>query len=273
MQVTSGTFAALFLNKNAIDSTIDQNVFVASATSSQTVFLDGPDLFHGLYFTNNNVLRNGALGGTGLFVDGNRNIGSSVAQTPLSPRSPLIQGNLFQNHALGLNAGIRSFENAQFVENTFTGNLGGFAGGPKNSLIARNTFTTNEYYGLRLTGFGSGLTDPARGAEGNTVENNVFSGNGWTVLGTGYGDLRLDNQADGLQSTNVIRNNSFGSMVALYVNETSGETYQLSGNWWGTNANPEFTPNKILGGGSRHGRLQPLARPAHRYVRHHGLPG
>lgn len=242
---TGFTATPLFMNKSAVDATIDRNVFVAAAGSSQAILLDGPDQFHGLHFTNNNVLRNGTVSGTGVFVDGNRNIGTSV-----SLRTPLFSGNVFQGHALGFNGGVRSFQNAEFFENVFTGNQGGLAAGLKNSLVARNTFTANGYYGLRLTGFDSGLTDTTKGAQGTTVENNAFSGNGTTVLlPNGYGDVRLDNQADGLQATNTIRNNTFGSAVAVFNSETSGEVLNLGSNWWGDAANPEAA-GRILGAGA-----------------------
>ncbi|MFO0819773.1 MAG: right-handed parallel beta-helix repeat-containing protein [Pirellulales bacterium] len=228
--VASGfTTSALFMNRPAVNATFDSNVFVAASGSSQAILLDGADAFHGLYFTNNNVLRSGAVGGTGFVVDGNRNVSNTGGA-----RNPLVQGNRFEGHSLGFNGGTRAFENAQIIENTFHGNQGGLGSSAKNSLIARNTFTSNEFYGLRLTNFGSGLTDPLRGAQGTIVENNVFSNNGFTVSAAGYGDLRIDNQADGLQSTNTIRHNSFGSTVGVWVNETSGETISASSNWWGT---------------------------------------
>lgn len=243
VQVTSGTFAALFLNKSANDATFDRNVFQGSATSTQVVYFDAPDQFHGLHFTNNHVLRSGSLGGTGLFVDGNRNVGTSS-----SGRTPVFAGNLVRGHALGVNLGSRSLANGAFIENTIDGNQGGFAGGPKNTLIARNVFANNEYYGLRLTSF-TNTTDLTRGAQNNVVTNNVFFHNGFTVLDTGYGDLRFDNQFDGTISSNVVFDNRVASPVAVFNNETNPEIAGLSGNWWGTNANPEAA-GKILGAGA-----------------------
>jgi fibronectin-binding autotransporter adhesin len=240
---TGFTAAVLFLNDSAIDADIDRNEFVAATGSAQAVFFDSPDLFHGLHFTNNNVLRAGAPAGTGLFVDGNRNIGTSI-----SLRSPIVSGNLFQNHALGFNAGQRSFDDTQFVENTFTLNTGGFAGGPLDSTIARNTFSSNSLYGVRLTAFGN-TADPTRGAQNTTVSNNIFTGNGTTVdLVNGYGDIRIDDQFNGTQSTNTIINNSLGSTIGAFNRETNAELINFSGNWWGTNTNPE-TAGKILGQG------------------------
>ncbi|WP_417376837.1 choice-of-anchor D domain-containing protein [Gimesia maris] len=94
-----------------------------------------------------------------------------------------------------------------------------------------NTFDTNDRAGLRLTGFG-GTGDSTRGAQGNIVEENIFLNNGAGMSGTGYGDVRLDDQFDGTISTNTFFNNSFGSTVAVFNNETSGEVVDFSGNWW-----------------------------------------
>jgi Ca2+-binding RTX toxin-like protein len=226
--VTSGSIDPVFLNDTSIDSTFDKNEFVATSASTHAFFMDATDVYHGLYFTNNNVLRTGGIGGTGLYVDGNRNVNNTGGA-----RTPLIQNNLFQGHSLGLNAGKFAFQNAQFVENTFTGNSGGMAGGTKDSLVARNTFSSNSIYGLRLTGFG-GTGDATRGAQGTTIENNLFFGNGASADPAGHGDLRIEDQFNGTQSTNTIRYNSFGSTVGVWVNETSGETINASSNWWGT---------------------------------------
>ncbi|MFO0867488.1 MAG: hypothetical protein U0935_00950 [Pirellulales bacterium] len=221
--------SALFLNRSALEATIDRNVFVAAVGSSQAVFFDSPDQFHGLYFTNNDVLRSGGIAGTGWFVDGNRNVSNTGGV-----RNPLIQGNLFQGHSLGLNGGSRSFANTQFVENTFSGNLGGLAAGPKDSTIARNTFTSNDLYGLRLTSFGN-TVDGTRGAQNTLVTNNFFSSNGTTADPViAYGDIRLDNQPPGTQATNTITNNSLTSARGLFYSQTV-DTINASGNWWGTN--------------------------------------
>ncbi|HNE30155.1 MAG TPA: cyclic nucleotide-binding domain-containing protein, partial [Saprospiraceae bacterium] len=238
--VSSGSGAALWLNKNAIDANIENNEFTGATGSTQVVYFDGGDQFHGLYFRNNNVLRSGAVGNTGIFVDGNRNIGTSV-----SSRTPQIKGNLFQGHALGLNGGSRSFENAEISENTFNGNTGGMAAGPKTSSIVRNTFSNNTGYGLRLTSFGN-TSDPTRGAQNSTVQNNFFSGNGTTVdMTNGYGDLRIDNQYTGVVATNTISDNSFGSTIALFNNETGGELVNAECNWFGS-ASAATVTGKII---------------------------
>jgi hypothetical protein len=239
--VASGfTASALFLNRSANDADMDQNVFVAASGSTQAVFLDGPDSFDGLHFTNNNVLRDGGVGGTGFFVDGaaRGNVGTSA-----SLRTPLLQGNLFQGHALGLNGGSRSFQNALITENTFDGNSGGMAAGPLTSSIEGNTFSNNSLYGLRLTSFGN-TVDPVRGAQSTTVTENTFTNNGFGV--GGFGDVRVDDQFNGTQSTNTISGNSLGSTVGLANVETNAELINASGNWWGTALNP-FTAGKIGG--------------------------
>jgi len=232
--VSSGSGACVWLNKNAIDADMIQNEFVAATGSTYAIFLDASDQYHGLHFVNNNVLRSGAIGGTGFYVDNNRATGTSA-----SLRTPLFQGNLFQGHALGFNAGIRSFVDAQVIENTFNGNTGGFAGGPKNSDIARNTFSNNTLYGLRLTNFGSTSGEPGaqKGAISTTVENNFFYGNGTTVdMTSGYGDVRLDNMYTGYLSTNTITNNSFASTIAIFNKESDGTTDPVHAtcNWFDT---------------------------------------
>ena len=238
---TGFTTSAIFMNRPAVDATFDRNEFVASTGSTQAVFLDGADAFHGLQFTNNNVLRSGALAGTGFFVDGNRNIGTSA-----SLATPLVKGNLFQNHALGFNGGQRAFDDAEISENTFTLNTGGFAGGPRDSTITRNSFTSNSLYGLRLTSFGN-TADPTRGTQNTQVTNNVFTGNGTTVdLVNGYGDVRIDDQFNGTQSTNTISGNSLGSTIGVFNRESNPEVVNFSSNWWGGSSNPE-TAGKILG--------------------------
>ncbi|QDU28581.1 Bifunctional hemolysin/adenylate cyclase precursor [Anatilimnocola aggregata] len=253
---TGFTASAIYMNRPAVEATFDKNVFVAASGSSQAVFFDGPDAFYGLHFTNNNVTQAGTLGGTGVFVDGNRNVGTTGGV-----RAPLVSGNLIQNFALGFNAGQRSFDDAQIVENTFTGNTGGFAGGPLDSTIARNTFSNNSLYGLRLTAFGN-TADSTRGAQNTTVSNNVFTNNGTTVdLVNGYGDIRIDDQFNGTQSTNVITNNSLSGPSFIFNRESNAEIINASGNWFGTStlatisagilgiaaANVDYTPYLTFG--------------------------
>jgi hypothetical protein len=240
IRVTPGaTGAALWLNKSAVDATISGNVLIAAEASSQAVFLDGADLFHGLHFTDNHVLRDGAVGNTGLFVDGNRNLG------PSGTRSPLIRGNRFEGHALGLNGGSRSIQDAEISSNIFHANTGGMAAGPLGSMIRNNLWTSNTSYGLRLTSFGN-TSDAARGAQGSTIENNDFQGNGTTVSAAGYGDIRIDDQAGGTLETNLIRLNRFTSAVAVYNNEAAGQI-QAPHNYWNA---PDGPGGLAPGGGA-----------------------
>ncbi len=51
-QFTTGQ--AIWLNRGIIDATIDKNELIADA-AAQVVFLNGPQLFHGMYFNNNNI--------------------------------------------------------------------------------------------------------------------------------------------------------------------------------------------------------------------------
>ena len=236
--VTGANSSALFMNKSAIDATFNQNVFLASPTSSQSVIFDGADAFHGLQFTNNQVLRSSGVSGTGFFVDGNFNV-SNVG----SVNTPLIKGNLLQGFATGMNLGSRSFANGEISENVFTGNsANGLQGGPKHTDILRNTFD-NTGTGIAFTSFGN--TNADRGAQFNTVSENTF-------LNNATRDLFLSStQGAGTISTNTIFGNSFGSATAIDYNEAvvaEQEFINASGNWWG-NANGPTTANHPIGAG------------------------
>ena len=239
-QIVGFSTQAVFLNDPGVDITVHQNVFDgASQSSPTTVFHLDQDGFDGFHFTSNNVLN----GDTGFFVDGTHNVGQS------SSRDPLFDGNLFQGNAAGANFGRFAVEFATITNNIFNDNsLDGLQGGIQNSLIQANTFSNNNRAGLRLTGFG-GTGDSTRGAQGNTITNNVFFGNGSSMDAAGYGDVRLDDQFDGTQSTNAFTNNSFGSTVTVYNNETSGEDIDFSGNWWGSNVEATVA-NSIQGAGA-----------------------
>ncbi|RYD20091.1 MAG: hypothetical protein EOP88_16440 [Verrucomicrobiaceae bacterium] len=221
---TGATGAALRLGSSAVDATISGNVLVAAEGSAQAVLLDGAAVFHGLHFTNNHVLRAGAVGNTGISVDGNRNVGAS------GTRIPLIKGNRFEGHALGFNGGARSIRDAEISSNIFHGNGGGLAAGPLNSVIKDNLWTSNTSYGLRLTSFGN-TSDAGTGAKGTVIKDNDFQGNGTVVSVAGYGDVVTDDQANGTQDTNVIRLNRFASTVGIYNNEASG-SIQAAYNFW-----------------------------------------
>ena len=208
-----------------MDATFDKNEFVAPTSSSQAVLFDGPDQFQGLHFTNNNVLRSGAAGGTGLFVDGNHNI-SNIG----SVNTPLLKGNLIQGFTTGANLGRFSFANGEISENTFLNNTAiGLQGGIQNTLITRNTFTGigPMPQGLQLTPILADPTDVNKGAFNNSITENTFSGNP-------VNDIFLsDGEAPGLISTNIIHGNSLGSAVGIFYR--GGETIDASQNWWGTN--------------------------------------
>jgi len=242
IKVTSTNGQGLWLNRGIMDLTIDKNELIGGTASTQIIFMNGPQSFAGLYFTNNNVLGGG--GTYGIFVDGNRNVGTSV-----TPRNPLLQGNLFQGLVAGINAGSRSLQDAQILENTFNNNSQlGFQGGPKNSIFARNTFTGNGLYGMALTAFGS--ADPLRGGQGTTIQNNFFSGNA-TAPGA-FGDILLSNQTTGTQNSNTITENSLLSTIAIYDNDPDGstDTIHATCNWFGSTSELGVTSKifKVAGG-------------------------
>ncbi|MDQ3019217.1 MAG: DUF1565 domain-containing protein [Bacteroidota bacterium] len=223
-KVTSSNGQALLFNLGLTDVTIDKNEFVGGTASIQVIFLNGDHSFAGMHLTDNNILGSG--GTYGLLVDGNRNVGTSS-----TPRSPLLQGNLFQGFVKGMNAGSRSFQDVMFLENIFNNNSElGFQGGPMNCNFARNTFTGNGLYGMSLSSLGN--TDTLSGAIGTIVENNFFSGNA-TASGA-FGDILLGEQNDGTQNTNMITNNSFESIIAIYNEELNGNTDTIHApcNWY-----------------------------------------
>ncbi|MEO8209450.1 MAG: DUF1565 domain-containing protein [bacterium] len=226
IKVTSANGHAIWFNMGITDVTLDKNEFVGGSASAHVIFLNGNQSFAGMHLTNNNVLGSG--GTYGLFVDGNRNVGTSITS-----RSPLFQGNLFQGFLKGMNAGSRSLENVRFFENTFSNNSElGFEGGPKDCDFARNTFTGNGLFGMSLTSFGN--TDTLSGAIGTIVQNNFFSENA-TATG-GLGDILLGDQNDGTQNTNIITNNSFESVITIYNEEQNGnsDTIHAPCNWYNT---------------------------------------
>jgi fibronectin type 3 domain-containing protein len=215
------TSAAVFLNDSGVDITVDQNVFDGTTkTAAGGLFHLDQDNFDGFHFTNNWVVNDQAIGGTGFFVDGNHNLGASVG------RAPLIQGNLVQNNNTGMNLGSRAFEFGSIVENTFDDNIfDGLQGGIQNSSISRNTFSNNGRWGLALTSFGNLGAD--RGAQNSTINENFFSANT-------MGDVLFSStQAPGTISTNTLFGNSLTSATAVSYDGT--ETIDASGNWWGTN--------------------------------------
>ncbi len=241
IKATGSTGAAIWMARSIVDLTLDKNEIIGSTAGTQVIFLS-TNSYNGLFVTNNNILGSGGV--YGIFVDGNRNVGTS-----LTPRNPLIQSNLFEGHQAAINAGSRSLENAQVLENTFNNNsVTGFQGGPKNSNFARNTFSNNTQYGMSLTAFGS--VDPLRGGQGTTIQNNFFFNNGNTpgILGTNrFGDILLSNQTAGTQNSNTIVNNSLLSTISIYNNEPDGGTDPVHAtcNWFGS-TNPATVAAKII---------------------------
>lgn len=233
------TSSAVFLNDNGVDITVHQNMFDGASAGSGGVFHLDQDNFDGFHFTSNDVLN----GATGFFVDGTRNVGQSAG------RDPLFEGNRFEGNLAGANFGRFGVEYAIVRNNVFTNNdFDGLQGGIQNSTITQNEFSNNDRAGLRLTGFG-GTGDSTRGALGNSFTNNVFFGNGDSADASGYGDVRLDDQFDGTIDTNTFFNNSFGSTVAVFNNESGGGVVDFSGNWWGSNGDAAIAA-KILGAGA-----------------------
>jgi len=214
----------VFLNDNGLDITVSQNSIDGTSQASGGSFHLDTDSFDGFHFTDN-CISNGV---TGFFVDGNRNVGSSVN------RSPLFSGNTFENNTTGVNIGSRAIEEAEISGNTFKDNeFDGLQGGPKNTLISGNTFSGNGRWGLALTSFGN--TGADRGAQFSTVTDNCFSGNGFTQSGGGV--LFSSSQAAGTISTNTLNNNNIsGNMAGATYSGT--ETINAENNWWGAADGP-----------------------------------
>ena len=223
-----GCSSAVFLNDNGVDVDVAQNVF-KSSTGTQ-VHLD-QDNFDGLHFTNNWV-QSGA--GTGLFVDGNHNVGVSS-----TPRSPEISGNTFSANVTGANLGSRAFEYGTISGNTISNNLGpGLQGGIQHSTISGNSFLSNgnnpSYAprgGLELTSFGNTAVD--RGAQNTAITSNYFSGNARGVVFSGT-------QANDTISTNTFSCNAvIGNATGAYLGaSTNADIIAGENNWWGCNAGP-----------------------------------
>lgn len=222
-QAAAGSSGSAFtLHTGAVNGTITGNVFIAAETSQAAVFLSGSHAFHGLVFSNNHVLREGAAGNTGFKVDGDRNLGPSPS------RAPALTGNRFAGHAVGLDGGARSLSGAGISGNTFQNNGIGMAAGPGDSSIQGNTWVSNTTCGLKLSAFGNS-TDPAYGASGNTIEENQFESNGT--------DLVCEDQAPATLENHVIRRNLFLSAAALSNNDP-GALISAAWNYWGAADGP-----------------------------------
>ena len=214
-----GCTSAVFLNDSGVDVDIDRNVFKGS---TGTQFHLDQDNFDGLHFTNN-WIQNGAT--TGLFVDGNHNVGVSAG------RSPLIQGNVFDGNQTGANLGRFAFEFGTISDNVFENSgFDGLQGGIQNTTITQNVFDTNGRSGLSLTGFG-GAGDATRGAQNSLVVSNYFTANVVEAI------FLTSGQFPGTIATNTIRCNAvFGNTAGITYNGT--ESIDAENNWWGCNAGP-----------------------------------
>lgn len=231
--VAGFTGSGFFLNDNGLDITVSRNnVDGAAQTGAGGLFHLDQDNFDGLHVTSNCIV-NGPLG-TGLFVDGNYNVGISTA------RPPLINANTFDGNATGANLGRFAFEYGTISNNQFASNLfDGLQGGIQNSSITGNVFIANGRSGLALTGFG-GATDPTRGAQNTAVTGNMFTAN------VREGVFLSSGQFPGTISTNTVNNNNFAG------NGTGGsgdgvayagtETINVSCNWWGHLSGPDYPP-------------------------------
>lgn len=230
---TGFTGQAIFLNDPGNDITVQQNsIDGSSSTGGGLMHLD-QDAFDGFQFLDNDVLN--GTNGTGLFSDGNHNVGQSVN------RSPRIAGNRFDNNQTGVNLGRFSFENGTIEANIFSNNgFDGLQGGIQGTAITGNVFLSNGRAGLRMTGFG-GTGDSTRGAQHDSVTCNTFEDNGFDQ--GGGGGLRLDDQFDGTVTTNTINMNDIsGNAVGLSILETVG-TLDAEDDFWGDASGPTAAGN------------------------------
>jgi len=237
----------VFLNDNGINITVDQNEIDGTAkVGSGALFHLDQDNFDGFWFTNNCVMNGHGTppgSGTGFFVDGTRNVDHGTAGS----RIPLFSGNFIDNNGTGVNLGRKAWGDGPITGNTFSNNLfDGLQGGPRNSLITKNTFANNGGNGLGLTGFG-GATDSTRGAQFNTITQNCFTGNGLTNAGAGISFSA--SQFPGTISTNhTNQNNIFGNAFGARYNGT--ETIDAEQNWWGSPTGPFNLMNNPTGTGN-----------------------
>jgi len=227
-RIVAFTSAGIFLNDAGTDVTFDKNVVDGSSvTGSGGIFHLDTDNFDGMWITNNDIVN--GTGRTGLFSDGNHNVGVSAG------RSPKLVGNRFESNETGANLGRFSWEFADISDNIFKDNsFPGLQGGIQNSTIENNTFEGNGRGGLELTGFG-GAGDSTRGAQFNTITHNTFIGNGF--LNAGEGIFLSSGQFPGTIATNVINRNSIdGNADGLFYSGT--ETIDATCNWWGDASGP-----------------------------------
>jgi len=227
---TEAQGASFSMGTSAINATLTNNVFEAANASTHTIFLSGTSIYDGFHLVENEILRVGAIAHHGLFTDGNRNLGTSAM------RSSLIQGNLFSGHEVGFFAGARSLEEVLVSGNSFQGNASGMVAGPKNCELTGNQWNGNSRCGLELTAGGE-LLDGSFGSQGNTIFGNSFANNGTTAHPGGHADLIISDQAPGTHGTTEIKENSFGSLHAIW-NKEIGDTISAGFNYWGANDGP-----------------------------------
>jgi hypothetical protein len=227
--------SGVFLNDPGINITVNQNDIDGTAkVGTGDLFHLDQDNFDGLWFTNNSVAN--GLTATGFFVDGTRNVDKSTA----GARAPKFVGNAIDRNQTGVNLGRLAWGDGPIENNIISNNLfDGIQGGPKNSVIDGNVFDRNGRNGLALTSFGN-TTDPARGAQNNTISLNCFTNNGFTNAGAGI--LFSAAQFPGTISTNVAhQNNIVGN--AIGVQYLGIETINAELNWWGSATGPTHVNN------------------------------
>jgi len=216
------TSSGIFLNDSGNDVTLHGNsVDGSSQTGGGGIVHLDQDAFDGMQVTDNCIVN----GATGLFSDGNRNVGTSAN------RSPLMSGNLFSGNDTGVNLGRKSWENAAISDNIFVDSgYDGLQGGPASSTITGNVFANNGRYGLALTGFGGG-SDSTRGAQNDDIHSNCIVGN------AAAGVLYSSSQYPGTQATNTVNGNNIRGN-AVGASYTGMETLDAENNWWGAADGP-----------------------------------
>jgi hypothetical protein len=227
------TSSGIFLNDPGVDVTVDQNnVDGSSKTGGDSVHLD-TDLFNGFHLTRNCIVN--AAAGSGFFVDGAHNVGPSG-------RTPLIDGNRFENSVtnVGANLGSRAFGGGTISNNIFRNNgFDGLQGGIQNTTISGNLFDNNGRWGLALTSFGNLAVD--RGGQNCVVTGNTFTANdsaGYFISAT----QAPGNAASNSLNNNDLVNNGPGGGLGFGAIYRGSETIDVECNWWGHANGPDYPP-------------------------------
>jgi hypothetical protein len=233
-RIVQFTGSGITLDHEGIDVTIANNVVDgASKVGGGQLVLLGTGSLDGFRLTDNEIV-NGATA-TGLFSDGNRNVGISPT------RAPLVAGNLIHNNTTGANLGTRSFEDALIRDNTFSeANFDGLQGGMLRTVITGNRFVGNGRSGLALTSFGNINVD--RGAQNSEVTGNLFSGNTTEAI------FLSATQPPGTISTNEIHFNRIVGTTGITY--SGNESIDAENNWWGCNEGPGSPGCASIGGTS-----------------------